>query len=116
MSPKFIGIAIDAAVGLVVLAIVIWLGRGLLGYVQAPAKLEAAIGNNAALKAGAEAQNKGVDGLQAASKAKIEKSAAAAKEAGKPEFAAAKRVTESKAPGATPLERAANRINAEFPQ
>jgi hypothetical protein len=119
-TAKLAAWAVDAGViGAVIL--VAWLALSYFGgkavdTIQAPAKLDAALGNNAALAAGVGAQNKAVDALPAAAAEKKKKSADAVAKAGEPELAAAKRIQSTKAAGATPLERAANRINAEFAQ
>lgn len=105
-----------------VLAIVIALGAAYFflhsgkEFIQAPvtAKLDAALGDNAALAKSAGAQNKAVDALAEASKKRKADSEAAVKNAGKPQFEAAKKILAAPATGETPLERAANRINAEF--
>lgn len=99
-----------------IVAAVFLFKRELVTEIRAPvqAELNASRGNNAALKGGIDAQNKGIDGLKAASTARKATSAAAAKKAGEEDYAAAKALLSSKAPGETPLGRAANRINAEF--
>jgi hypothetical protein len=117
-ATKLIGYAVDAVLFVVVFAILFFALRSCMGgavdAIQAPAKLDAAIGANAALKAAGDTQNAAFDALKADSDARIAKSTAAVKDAGKPNFAAAKRIQESKPAGTTPVERAANLINAEF--
>lgn len=104
-------LAIVAAIG------VLWFfGDRAVAFVRAPvqAELSAARGNNAAFKAGADAQNKGVDDLKAAGEARQAKSAAAVNAAGKPHFERAAALAARPASGETAVARAANRINEEF--
>lgn len=119
-TAKLAAWAVDAGV-IGVVIVVAWLALSYFGgkavdTIAAPAKLEAALGNNAALAAGAGKQNEGIATLPVAAAAKKKTSEAAVAKAGEPELAAAKRIQSTKAAGATPLERAANRINAEFAQ
>jgi hypothetical protein len=111
---KLIVIAIDVVLGLIVLGVALWLLGGVSNLIQAPSKLESALGDNAALVKGVEAQNKGTEALQKDGERRTAKSAAAVEAAGKPQLEAATKILATPAPGATPLERAANRINAEF--
>lgn len=108
--------AVDAVVALLVIGLILWIGSTFVDGIQAPANLNAAIGNNHALAAEIGGNNKAVDGLKTASDAKTARSVAATKIAGEPELAAAKAILATPASGTTPLERAANRINAEFAQ
>lgn len=103
-------------VAVVIIVLLFYFGSKGVDAIQAPAKLDAAIGTNHALAASVGEQNKAIDGLKSAGDARKAKSEAATKTAGEAELAAAQRIQASKAPGATPLERAANRINAEFAQ
>ena len=81
---------------------------------QPKAELAAARGNNAALKAGLDAQNAGVDAAKQTSDARKAKSAAAVKSAGKAEFARAQTLESAKPAGETPLARAANFLNGTY--
>jgi hypothetical protein len=85
-------------------------------FIQAPVKAElnAALGDNKALAKGIEDQNKGVDALAEGAKKRKAASAAAVKAAGNGDLDAAAKIMATPAKGSTPLERAANRINAEF--
>lgn len=78
------------------------------------AELQAARGNNAALKAGLDAQNAGVDAAKRASDVRKAKSAAAVKSAGKAEFARAKELEAAHPAGDTPIARAANFLNETY--
>lgn len=111
MSAKAI---VDLVIGIAVVGLVLWLGRGLIGGIQAPARLDAAIGNNAALAKGSEAQSKGVEGLKKAADDRKAKSAAAVASAGKTEAARVKAILDAKPEGTTDCERAANRIDREL--
>lgn len=117
MDPvKAATLIVEVIAGLVVVGVILWLVHGAGDLIQAPAKLEAAVGANAALAEGAKAQNAGVDRLQAASKARKAASQAAVEHAGQEESAKAAQITAKPAVGDSPLARAANRINAEFAQ
>jgi hypothetical protein len=102
----------------VILAIAaVWFfGDRITKAIQAPvqAELRAARGNNAAMKAGLDAQNAGVDAAKKASEERKAKSAAAVKGAGKQEFARAKALEEARPAGDTPLARAANFLNETY--
>jgi hypothetical protein len=82
--------------------------------IQAPATLAATRGNLEASKAANDAQTAGVEGLQAAGKARKARSAEAVKNAGKKEFARAKEIAAAPAVGATDYERMVNRIDREL--
>lgn len=117
MDPtKAATLIVEVIAGLVVVGVILWLVHGAGDLIQAPAKLEAAVGANAALAEGAKAQNAGVDRLQAASKARKAESESAVKAAGAEENTKAAAITAKAATGDTPLARAANRINTEFAQ
>lgn len=97
----------------------VWFGgKAVIGFIQAPKQVElnATRANNAAFKAAAEKSNTGVTQDKKASDEKAARTQAAVAVAGKPEFEKAKSIQDKAAPGATPLERAANRINSEFGQ
>lgn len=111
MTPgRIIDIVVCVAVGLFLL----WGGNALYATLTAPAKLEAALGNNAALAKGAEAQNAGVVALKKAGDERKKKSEVAVKAAGNQEIEDAAKILATPAAGATPVERAAARINAEL--
>lgn len=89
---------------------------GTIDFIQAPVaeQRDAARGNLAASKAATDAQNKGVDGLAAAGKARAAKSEAAVKSAGESSYARAKAIQDAPAVGATDYERMVNRIDTEL--
>lgn len=111
MTPKVI---IDLVIGVVVVALVLWLGKSLIDGIQAPAKLDAALGNNAALKAGAEAHNKSVVSLQKDAEARKDKSRKAVAAAGKKEEERVQAILDAKPEGGTDCERATTRIDREL--
>jgi hypothetical protein len=101
------------AIGLAIFFVGRELLQGAIDFVQAgpQAELDAARGNNKAFAAGVERQNASIDASKKAQVERKAKSEAAVKAAGEPEFKAAAAIQAQPAPGATPLERAANRIN-----
>lgn len=111
---RLVVIAVDVVLGLLVVIAVVFVLRGCTNLVQAPAKLESALGDNKAFAAGAGKQNAAVDAMANASKNRKAVSEAAVAAAGKKEAAEAAKILATPAKGDTPLERAANRINAEF--
>lgn len=98
------------------IAALIWFERDIVKTIRAPvqAELSAARGNNAALKSGAEAQNRGVDGLKTASDQRKATSAAAVAAAGKPQQQRAGEILAAQPVGASDYERAMNRIDREL--
>jgi hypothetical protein len=113
-TDKLVTLAIDVVLVVVAAVLIYLFGGGILNMIQAPAKLDSALGDNAALAAGAKAQG---DGIKAVAKEGVARKAASAKAveaAGTKEAADAKAILGKKAPGSTPLERAHNRIDAEL--
>lgn len=113
-TDKLVTLVIDAVLVVIVAVAIYLFGGGLLHMIQAPAKLDSALGDNAALAAGIDAQGKGIKAAAAEGKKRQAASQKAVEAAGTTEFEAAKAILGSKAPGATPLERAHNRIDAEL--
>jgi hypothetical protein len=110
-------IALARLLGAVVVIALLWFfGDRLVAMVRAPAEAQrdAALGSNAALKAGSEAQNAGVKGLQKAAADRQAKSKAAVEAAGKPHAARAEAIVNAPPVGATDYERAMNRIDREL--
>lgn len=91
-------------------------GDRAIAFVQAPVKtqLDAARGNNKALKSGVDAQNKGVDAMKASSDEKVAASRAAVKAAGALQFARAAAIEQAPVAGESDYERAMNRIDREL--
>ncbi len=87
-----------------------------IGFFQAPlqAELNASRGNQAAGKAANDHQSAAVDALKTGSDKKKAVSRAAVAKAGEKEFADAAAIAAKPAPGATAVDRAVNRINAEL--
>lgn len=115
MDPtKLAAIVINLVIAIVVALFIAWLFRGAAELIQAPAKLDAAVGANHALEAGVEHQNAAVDQLAKDGKKRKAASAAAVQAAGNDELAKGAAIAATPAAGSTPLERAATRINQEF--
>lgn len=106
---------IDLVIGVGVLALVLFLGRGLIDGVQAPAKLDAALGQNEALKDGAQKQNEAVNALKTAADKKKAASSKAVAAAGKVEEARAKAILAAPCSwGRDDYECANGRVNREL--
>lgn len=101
---------------LVLLGLAYWLGGQILDFIRAPvqAQLDAATANNQGFKAAAEKSNAAIDEKKRVEADATAQSAKAVKAAGERELKAAAALTAKPAPGSTPIERAANRINREF--
>lgn len=105
---------------LVAVALALWfmgdLWDGFRGLLTKPlqTQLDVSLATNEGFKRSAEHQNAGVDSLKKAEGVRKARSAAAAKDAGKAEFSRAEGIRLKPSTGLTPVERAANRINAEF--
>ena len=82
---KLITLIVDVLIGLAILAVVVWFGRGALGFLQAPAQLDAALGNNAALKTGIAKQNEATKKREAEGKRRKDESRKAVEAAGQPQ-------------------------------
>ena len=103
--------------GVLVVACVLtlwWAGDRLVGLIQAPARLEAAQGNNAAFKAATEHQNANIDALQRDAAARKKRSEDAVNRAGGVQFKRAEEIQAAPAVGETDYERAVNRIDREL--
>lgn len=116
MTPQQLLYLVRGVVILLVVVAIAWSGHRLVAFIQAPvvAERDAAVGANRASKAANDAQSAAIAALHDDGEKRKAVSAAAVKKAGEREYRKAKAVQEKPAPGATPLERAANRINAEF--
>jgi hypothetical protein len=114
VSAKTAALLLEGIGVLIVVGLLLWFGRGLLGFVQAPAQLDAALGNNAALAAGVTAQNAGTQARKADAEKRKAKSREAVKAAGKDNFDNAARAAAAPAEGASDYERAMNRIDREL--
>lgn len=96
-------------------AILYFVGGRVLQFFQAPVQLENALGDNAALKAGAEGTNKAVDDLKAGEQRRKKVSEKAVAAAGKEDFERAAKILATPCSwGATDAECAAGRINREL--
>ena len=114
MPPKLIELLMDGVAVLVVLAILYYFGGGVLNMIQAPAKLDSALGDNAALKAGAEKQGEGIKAAAAEGKARQATSEKAVAAAGAGPANRANQILKAPAVGETDYERAMNRIDREL--
>ena len=120
MPAKEMILLVRAAAFLALAAALFFGGRalvnGVLDFIQAPvvAERDAALGSNAALAKGVEAQNEGVKGLQEASKARKAASKAAVAKAGEGNLNRAGGILAAPAVGESDYERAVNRIDREL--
>jgi hypothetical protein len=116
VTPGQIVQAVRALVVVIAIALIWAFWHGLVGYITAPfeAQLDASRGNQAAAKAGIDAQNASIDDAKRAGDARKDASAKAVAAAGKPQEARAAAILAKPAEGSTPLERAHRRIDEEL--